>query len=213
MPKVPVYNISGEKTGEVELAPAIFEVKPDAGVIQQVVVAELANTRNTVAHTKTKGEVRGGGKKPWKQKGTGRARAGSIRSPLWKGGGITFGPRSSRNYSKKVNRSQFRKSLFMTLSGKLADKNLIILENFPLEKISTKAANTILKELRAKLKISNSENIILAKPDKLVERSLRNLPGTKPLGVNEMSPYRLLKQPVTIILKDALPVIEKTFLK
>ena len=101
----------------------------------------------------------------------------------------------------------------MVLSAKLADKNLIILENFPLEKISTKAANTILKELHNKLKLSSSENIILAKSDKLVERSMRNLPGANPLRVSEMSPYRLLKQPVTIILKDALPVIEKTFLK
>ena len=104
MSKIKVYNLEGKKTGEMELPPEVFDVKFKDSLVHQVYVAHISNARKTLAHTKTKGEVRGGGKKPWKQKGTGRARHGSIRSPLWKGGGITFGPRSERNFSKKINK-------------------------------------------------------------------------------------------------------------
>ena len=116
--KVAVYNQEGKAVSTVELDPAVFGVKPNSAVLHQAVVAQQANARTALAHTKTRGEISGGGKKPWKQKGTGRARAGSIRSPIWRGGGIVFGPRKIRNFSKKLNRKVHRAAILMALSAK-----------------------------------------------------------------------------------------------
>jgi len=118
MPSVKVYNQEGKATGELELNAKHFGVKPDQALVHAVVVAQQANARRPIAHTKNRGEVAGGGKKPWKQKGTGRARQGSIRSPQWKGGGVVFGPRNIRNFSVKVNRKVKQKALFMALTDK-----------------------------------------------------------------------------------------------
>ena len=131
MPQTPLYNSKGQQVGQVEISPKVFEVPPVADVIHQVVVAELANARQAIAHTKTRGEVRGGGRKPWKQKGTGNARAGSIRSPLWRKGGVTFGPRSERNFSKKINRSMFRKAVAMVFSQKFKQGVVAAVEDLP----------------------------------------------------------------------------------
>src|SRR5438105_10116294 len=120
MAKTTVYNQTGEKITELDLNPKIFGIeKIDASLVQAAVRAQQNNSRSAIAHTKNRGEVAGSGKKPWKQKGTGRARAGSIRSPLWRHGGITFGPRGNRNWSVKLNRSAFRKALFTVLSDKI----------------------------------------------------------------------------------------------
>src|SRR5579872_5354897 len=118
--KIKIYNKNLEVAGEVELNPKIFDVKTNVGLVEEAVRIQRANARAATAHTKTRGEIRGGGKKPWKQKGTGRARAGSIRSPLWRHGGVTFGPRSNRNYELKMNKKQWRKALYMVLSDKAA---------------------------------------------------------------------------------------------
>jgi large subunit ribosomal protein L4 len=214
MPKAPVYNIQGEITGEVELSPRIFEVKPNPSLVQQLVVAELANNRQSIAHTKTRGEVRGGGKKPWKQKGTGRARVGSIRSPLWKGGGVIFGPRSNRNFSKKVNRQNFRQGLFMVLSDKLSQKKLWVLEALKLEQIKTKELARVLAHLTEKLGLgAKGANIVISGADKNLEYSARNLPKTKVISVKDLSLGRIMIKDGLIVLKEALPVLEKTFLK
>lgn len=211
--KTPVYNSAGESVGEMDLPASVFEVEVTSDLVNQIVVSERGNARSSIAHTKTKGEVRGGGKKPWKQKGTGRARAGSIRSPLWKGGGVTFGPRSNRNFSRKVNRSQFRQALFMVLSDRVKDKQLFVLDNLPLTGIKTKEMAKILKNLSDKLKLGKSAALVIPAADKNVEYSSRNLPDFKVLQVKDISPLQLLTYRSTIVLKDAIPAIEKTFSK
>ena len=117
--KIKVYTQDGKETKELALNPAVFGVAVKESVVHQVMVAQMANSRVAIAHTKTRAEVRGGGRKPWKQKGTGRARHGSTRSPIWVGGGVTFGPRSDRNFSQKVNKKMKTKALFMCLSDKV----------------------------------------------------------------------------------------------
>src|SRR6185503_8469352 len=127
--KVPVYNQKAETVGEVDLNPKIFEVKPSLHLMAEAVRVQQANARKGLAHTKTRGEVSGGGKKPWKQKGTGRARVGSTRSPIWRHGGVTFGPRSNRNWELKINKKAKTKALFMSLSDKAKDGKLIVIDS------------------------------------------------------------------------------------
>ncbi|KAA0205979.1 50S ribosomal protein L4 [Candidatus Uhrbacteria bacterium] len=129
MPNVSIYSQDGKSVGEMSLPEAYFGVKAKPKLVHEVLVAQQANRRKAVAHTKNRGEVSGGGKKPWKQKGTGRARQGSIRSPQWVGGGIVFGPRAERNFSVKVNRKAKQKALFMALSDKVANKSLLVIES------------------------------------------------------------------------------------
>src|SRR3989344_1778032 len=123
-----VYNVQGKEVGSVELPEAVFGVKKNDSLVRQVVLGMQANARTSVAHTKDRGDVRGGGKKPWKQKGTGRARHGSIRSPLWRGGGTTFGPRKERDYAQKINRKMRAKALAVVLSQKLADGKILFVD-------------------------------------------------------------------------------------
>ena len=126
--KVPLYNIEGKEEGTALLPKEIFEVKMNADLVHQVVVSQMSNRRQITAHTKDRSEVRGGGRKPWRQKGTGRARAGSSRSPLWKGGGVTFGPRKDRNFKKEIPAKIRKKALFMVLSEKAKENTVIILD-------------------------------------------------------------------------------------
>jgi len=133
MPSVKVYNIKGESIGQVELPESHFGIKPSTSLIYSVVIAQEANKRTTKANTKTRGEVAGGGRKPWRQKGTGRARQRSIRSPQWVGGGITFGPRKERNYSIKINRKAKRSALFMILSDRVSHDKFVVVDKFPIE--------------------------------------------------------------------------------
>lgn len=148
MPKATVYNQEGAIVGSQDLSEEIFGVKPKMAVIHQVVTAMMANRRQVLAHTKDRGEVRGGGKKPWRQKGTGRARHGSIRSPLWVGGGVTFGPTKERNFKKKINDKMRRKAIFMCLSDRVADKKLILLDEIKLDEIKTKRMVELIGKLR-----------------------------------------------------------------
>lgn len=138
MTQIDVYNLQGEKVGKQDLDPAVFEVKVNEPVVHQVYVAQNANSRQVVAHTKTRGEVKGGGRKPWRQKGTGRARHGSIRSPLWRGGGVTFGPRNDRNYTKQVNQSMKHAALHMVLSDKASNQKIVAIDSFSSVKGKTK---------------------------------------------------------------------------
>ncbi|HTX86514.1 MAG TPA: 50S ribosomal protein L4 [Candidatus Nanoarchaeia archaeon] len=147
--KLNIYNQNGEVKGQKELSDKIFAVKANTVLINEAVTAQLANMRQVLAHTKTRSEVRGGGKKPWRQKGTGRARAGSSRSPLWRGGGIIFGPDSDRNFSKKINKKAKQKAMFMVLSDKAANNALVILEKPVLENFKTKIFNGILNNLES----------------------------------------------------------------
>ena len=210
MLKVNIYNQNGEVTGDINLSPEIFGVKPNPDLVRQVVEMKLAGLRKPIAHTKTKREVRGGGKKPWKQKGTGRARAGSIRSPLWKGGGVTFGPRSNANFSKKVNKKTERKALFMVLSDKLAGNKLIVVDKFIVKNIKTKEFLNNIKKLPS----GDGKALILNdKYSKNLFLSARNLPFLRVNRINNISLIDLLKYSFLIITKNAVKTLEETYQK
>ena len=148
--KYPVYNTSGEEVKQAELNPAIFGVKVKKELVHQVAMAQMNNARPVLAHTKDRSEVRGGGRKPWKQKGTGRARHGSTRSPLWAGGGVTFGPTKDRNFTQKINKKMKRKALFMCLSDRVKDSNLILLDKLELAAAKTREMDKLLRNLMDK---------------------------------------------------------------
>jgi len=215
MVKVAVYNQSGEETGAtVDLNPRIFEIKElKPGVLHQVVTAKLSNMRRATARTKTKGEVRGGGKKPWKQKGTGRARAGSIRSPLWRGGGIIFGPTEGRNFYKKVNKKLNRLAFFSVLTDRVKSEQLLVVDNIELQEAKTKELSRKLEILMKKMKPAG-KNILIITPGKQekLSRASANLPHVKVLTASNLNILDLLRANSIIVPKDALPQIEKTYL-
>ncbi len=213
MSEVSVYNQAGQETGEkLELPAAIFArsaVKP--AVVQFVAAAMLANLRTSTAATKTRGQVRGGGKKPWKQKGTGRARAGSIRSPLWRGGGVVFGPTVERNYSKKVNRKTKRLGLFAVLSSRAQEGRLAVMDNLELSSGKTRELVAKLAALGTILKGKRILIITAEKPEAL-QRAARNLPEVKLCLAKNLNLLDLLWSESIIVLKNALPVMTKTYL-
>lgn len=166
MEKVSVYNSEGQKIREEILDPAIFGLKVKPELIQLAVVALQANARRVVAHVKDRSEVRGGGRKPWRQKGTGRARHGSIRSPLWIGGGVTFGPNENRNYSLKINKKAKRKALLMALSDRALNGKIILLDNLNLTEIKAKNAYKILRNLKLRAETKKNLAKITGKEEK-----------------------------------------------
>lgn len=185
--KTQVYNQTGEKVKQLELNPAVFGIKAKEAVIHQVVVAQMANARKPIAHTKLKSEVQGGGKKPWRQKGTGRARHGSTRSPLWVGGGVTFGPRNTVNFKQKVNKKMKTKALFMCLTDKLASRQLILLDQLQLTQSKTKEMITVIKNLKdilelKKIKKSQAES---------AEKEIQKTPEEKKENKFDLKKYNL----------------------
>lgn len=212
MAKVAVYNTAGEKVSDMDLNSKIFGVeKIDANLVHEAVRTQLANSRQSIAHTKNRGEVAGTGKKPWKQKGTGRARAGSVRSPLWRHGGVTFGPRNLRNWSLKMNKSALRKALFTVLTDKANENKVAIVDK--IEGITkTKDLAAQLKNFAGKTGLAKKYVLILPKHDEEIERAARNLAGTKVLVATQLNVVDLLNHDV-IVTRDALEVMEKTYLK
>lgn len=208
--KVPVYNQEGKEIGQTLLPKEIFDIKINPDLIHQVVVSLMSNQRQRIAHTKDRGEVRGGGKKPWVQKGTGRARAGSIRSPLWKGGGVTFGPRKEKVFKKIIPKKMKRKALFMVLSAKVKKGLLTLVDELKIEKGKTKEIFEILKKLPCKDK---STLIALPGYDKKIVRASRNIPGVKVMEAKELNTLTLLSFKYILLPKNALKVIKETFSK
>ena len=213
--KMNVYNQSGETVETVELNPKIFTVeniKPE--IVHEVVVNLLSSKRDAVAHSKTRGEVRGGGKKPWQQKGTGRARAGSIRSPLWRGGGITFGPRAQRNWNRKTNKKLKMKALFSVLSDKAKTGQLVVVNNFALSAPKTKELSAKIKTLQTKFPdLGNKLTLVLTGAERDVIRAGKNLPRVNiqtPLSLNIVN---LLSSSGIVMVQRAIPIIEKTYSK
>ena len=190
---------------EPQLNPAIFGVKTRAHLLHQAVVMQLANRRAGSAATKSKGFVSGGGKKPWRQKGTGRARAGSIRSPIWVGGGTVFGPQP-RDYSYRMPRTARREALLSALSLKHREGKIIVVDKFDLEQAKTKLMVRALGEL----KVDNAL-IVIAEPDEKIERSARNLPHVKVLRVNGVNVYDLMRYDHLILTEGALRQLEARF--
>lgn len=180
--KASVYNTKGAPVGEVELPESVFGLKRNDSLVKQVVVGMQSNARPSVAHTKGRGEVRGGGRKPWKQKGTGRARHGSIRSPIWRGGGTTHGPLSEKNYNKKINKKMRSKALAVVLSQKLKDNEILFVDAISLEKPQTKDAKAILSGLSGvkgfdalKTRRKNAALILTGGSSEAVSKSFRNI--------------------------------------
>lgn len=201
-----LFNQLGEEIGMVDLSSSIFDVPMHHDVVQQVLLAQLANARQSIAHTKGRGEVRGGGKKPWKQKGTGRARHASIRSPIWKGGGVSFGPKKERNFSQKVNKKMARKALTMVLSSKVRDGEFRLIDALSLSSPKTKEAFQIIKKIT-----KHSVMIVTPAKDRALERALGNIPRTGIMSADSLNINDLLGKKYLVMTKDALPVISATY--
>lgn len=240
MAKVKVYNQKGEAIKTLELNDQVFGVPMKVELIWQAVVAQLANARQNIAHTKGRSEVRGGGKKPWRQKGTGRARHGSIRSPIWIGGGVTFGPTKNRNFSKSINKKVRRKALLVALSDKAANNNVVVVDTFNLDKIKTKEMYAILHNLKlrtTKKKTAKKEEtkvkqdtdakkvkkakavkvkdasilIVLDGNDKKVIASANNLPRVATIQADSLNVYDVVKHQKLLLTAKSLDVITKVY--
>jgi len=208
MLSVNVYNLEGKKTGEVKLPKEIFEVALSPDLVHQVTVATLSNKRKGQAHAKDRSERSGGGKKPWRQKGTGRARHGSIRSPLWRGGGVTFGPTKEKNYSKRIPKKMRRKALLMVLSEKAKGNFLIVLDSLKLDQVKTKEMVKIFKSLPSK---NQSCLLALPKVEKNIVLSTRNIPKTQTIEARNLNIIDLLSLKYLVLPKESIKVIKETF--
>ena len=208
--KIKVYNQKAEAVSDLDLADKIFGVKINADLLHQALVAQMSNERQVLAHTKTRAEVSGGGKKPWKQKGTGRARAGSSRSPIWIGGGVTFGPRKDRNFSKKINKKMKQKALYMALSDKVANNQFIALDKFDITEYKTKAFNDILNNLEKKVLNNSRRNLLIINADKndKVVYSGRNLKGVEIINADNINIVEVLKYKNLLMTTDAIKKLE-----
>lgn len=214
MAEIKVYNLEGKETEILKLSDKVFAVPHKESVIKEVALAYLANRRGVYAHTKTKGEVRGGGKKPWKQKGTGRARHGSIRSPLWVGGGVTFGPRNTRNFEVKLNKKLKDRAFAMLLTDKLSSNHLIVVEDFEIKKPSAKTLFTLLKNLfKALSKDLRGKILVISNEDKNVKLSARNLQKVEFISWQNLNPLNLLSSNMVVFDADSVKKIEKRVLK
>lgn len=208
--KVKLYSWSGEAQGEEKLDAKFFGVKVEDTVVQQAVIAQRANSRQILASTKDRSEVRGGGKKPWKQKGTGRARHGSIRSPLWVGGGVTFGPTTNRNFSQKINKKTKAKALKMVLSDKVASEKLVLVDGYNLADAKTKSLQAVLKKLPVGAK---SVLIVTASAKDNVHLAAKNLKKTATIFYGSLNIVDLLKYEYLLINKALLTKIQEHYRK
>lgn len=233
--KINIYNKKAENVGQMELSAKVFNVDIKESLVHQAMVAQMANERQVLAHTKDRSEVSGGGKKPWRQKGTGRARVGSSRSPLWIGGGVTFGPRNDRNFKKDLNRKMKQKALCMVMTDKVKENNFIVLDKFEIKEYKTKDVNIILKALEsvkkpieatevkekksgkksektiAKNKVKRSILVINDEKASEVKYSFRNLAGVKMINIENINILDLLKYKELIMTQEGLKMIEERY--
>ena len=206
MPKVDVYDMKGKKVSDVELAESVFGIEPNEAIVHSVLVNYLANQRQGTQSTKTRAEVRGGGKKPWRQKGTGRARQGSIRAPQWIKGGIALGPKP-RSYSYTVNKKERRLALKSILSSKVTENELTVVDKLEVKEIKTK---TMVKAL-ADLKVEGKTLIVLSENNQNVFMSARNIEGVKTIALNNINVFDLLKYTNLILPLDTVKKIEEVY--
>ena len=203
--KADTYNAQGKKVGEITLPENVFGVAWNDALMHQVVTSMQSNARTSVAHTKDRGDVRGGGKKPWRQKGTGRSRHGSIRSPIWKGGGVTHGPRAEKNYEKTIPKKMRAKALMMALSKKFVDGEIIFVDSFGIEAPKTALANKILGALEKGTKVAalgkrkNAALIALSDPNASTVKSFRNIARVGVKSVRDLNPVVVLGHKSIII--------------
>lgn len=214
MISAPVYNQEGKETEKLQLPEEIFGLKINKDLVAQAYSVQLANSRQSYAHTKDRSEVRGGGKKPWRQKGTGRSRHGSIRSPLWAGGGVTFGPRNEKNFSKKINKQMKKQALFMVLSGKLKDKEIVFVDQIKIAEPKTKFMAEIFDNLKkVDEKLGKGTLLVLPKKDEMIVRASRNIKGLGTIGAGSLNIVDLLSKKFLIMPKEAVSEIKKIYSK
>ncbi len=206
MPKVSVYNIEGKKVSDVDLKEEIFGIEPNEAVIHNVLVNYLANQRQGTQSTKTRAEVRGGGRKPWRQKGTGRARQGSIRAPQWIKGGIALGPKP-RSYKYTVNKKERRLAVKSMLSMKVLEQSLVVVDQLAFDEIKTKNMVTTLNNL----KVVGKTLVMLPEKNEKVQKSARNIEGVKTTLVNTINVYDLLKYNNLVVTLDTVKKLEEVY--
>ncbi len=207
-----IYNQKGESVGSYDLKANIFGIKMNPALVHQAIRAQMANARPTVAHTKIRSEVQGGGRKPWKQKGTGRARQGSIRAPQWKGGGIVFGPRSDRNYTQKINKKMKHQALLMSLTDKALNKRLIILDKIevafpPKTKIMANLIQNFITNGCIDNKLSKVLLTLSPREDYIIKAS-QNLPNVKTCVIDRLNLGAILKSKYLMLPLEALKALE-----
>jgi len=208
--KVKAYDKEGKEAEAMELPENIFGLKLNKDLVHQVMVSQESNRRQVSAHTKGRGDVSGGGKKPWAQKHTGKARHGSTRSPIWVGGGVSHGPTAERNFKKQINTKMKRKALFMVLSDKARNDMLVLVEDLQLDGAKTKALRTLMSKLPC-----DDQNTIIALPDmqKDIIRAGNNLEHARTMQARELNVLDLMKSKYVLMPKSAVEVIKKTFAK
>ena len=206
MPKIDVYDIEGKKVSTVDLKEEIFGIEPNEAVVHSVLVNFLANQRQGTQSTKTRAEVSGGGRKPWRQKGTGRARQGSIRAPQWIKGGIALGPKP-RSYKYQVNKKEKRLAIKSCLSSKVLENELVVVDSMPLKEIKTKEMAKVLTNL----KVEGKTLILLREKNETVQKSARNIEGVKTTLVNTINVYDLLKYKNLVITLDTVKKLEEVY--
>ena len=205
MAKVSVYNIEGKEVDTIELNDAVFGVEVNEHLVHMAVVSQLANNRQGTQKAKTRSEVSGGGRKPWRQKGTGHARQGSTRSPQWTGGGVVFAPKP-RDYSFKMNKKEKRAALCSALSSKVAESQIIVLDEFKLDEIKTKKFVEVMNNLKVEKAL-----VVLNDNDVNVIKSASNLATVKTAQTNEINVYDILKYDTVVVTKDAVKTIEEVY--
>ena len=205
MANVKVYNIEGKEVGTLELNDSVFGVKINEHLVHMAVVSQLANKRQGTQSAKTRAEVRGGGRKPWRQKGTGHARQGSTRSPQWKGGGVVFAPKP-RDYSIRMNRKEKSLAIKSALTSRVIAEKLMVLDQFGFDEIKTNKMNEVLTNLKV-----NKALIVLDKKDENVTLSARNIPNIRTVLTNSINVYDILKYDTLVITKDAVAQIEEVY--
>ena len=206
MPKIDVYDINGKKVKELELNEAVFGIEPNEAVVHSVLVNFLANQRQGTQSTKTRSEVSGGGRKPWRQKGTGRARQGSIRAPQWITGGIALGPKP-RSYKYTVNKKERQLAVKSVLSSKVLENELVVVDSLPLNDIKTKE---MVKAL-SNLKVEGKALIMLPEKNEKVQKSARNIEGVKTTLVETINVYDLLKYNKLVVTEDTVKKLEEVY--
>lgn len=205
MASVSVYNMEGAQVGTIELSDSIFAVPVNEHLIHQAVVAQLANKRQGTQSAKTRSEVRGGGRKPWRQKGTGHARQGSIRAPQWTGGGVVFAP-VPRDYSVKMNRKERIAALKSALTAKVQDNKLIVVDDLKMDTIKTKNMQNVLNNLKAEKAL-----VVMPAVDQNVVLSARNIPEVQTATVNTINVYDVMRHKTLVLTKDAVASIEEVY--
>ena len=205
MAKVSVYNMEGKEVGTIELNDAVFGVEVNEHLVHMAVVQQLANNRQGTQKAKTRSEVSGGGRKPWRQKGTGHARQGSTSSPQWTGGGVVFAP-VPRDYSFKINKKEKRAALKSALTSRVLDNKLIVVDELKFDEIKTKKFQAVMDNLKVKKAL-----VVIADNDEKVTMSARNIPTVKTALVNSINVYDILKGDTLVLTKDAVAKIEEVY--